>query len=69
MAEFTSLPESGKYNFAAFLTNGFVCVGDFLSIIKQFVYEEKRISMETLLNALADNWNGYEDLHEVCGKD
>ncbi|MDR0923238.1 MAG: hypothetical protein LBN31_02655, partial [Hungatella sp.] len=58
-----------KYHFGGSVLNGIVCVGDSLSIIKQFVYEEKRVSMETLLNALANNWNGYEDLHEEIMRD
>jgi formate C-acetyltransferase len=39
-----------------------VTVFDSLAIIRQFVYEEMRISMRTLADALAANWDGYEEL-------
>ncbi len=42
---------------------GIVTVIDSLSIIKQFVYDEKRVSMQNLIDALKANWEGYEDLH------
>lgn len=35
---------------------------DSLCIIKQFVFEEKRVPMQELLAALDQNWEGYEDL-------
>lgn len=41
---------------------GLVTVIDSLSIIKQFVFEEKRISMQVLLDALRADWVGYEEL-------
>ncbi len=44
---------------------------DSLAIVKQFVFDEKRISMKTLVDALNNNWQGYADLrNEIlkCGK-
>jgi len=41
---------------------GIVTVIDSLSVIKQFVYDEKTISMSTLLGALRSNWIGFEPL-------
>lgn len=41
---------------------GLVCAIDSLSIIKQFVYDEKIVSMNTMLDALKANWEGYEEL-------
>jgi len=35
---------------------------DSLAVTRQLVYEEKSVSMETLLDALAANWAGYEAL-------
>ncbi len=35
---------------------------DSLAVVKQFVFDEKRISMQTLIDALKNNWQGYEDL-------
>ncbi len=41
---------------------------DSLSIIKQFVYDERLVSMNNLINALKNNWRGYEDLRTVILK-
>ena len=38
-------------------------VFEYLSFIKQFVYDEKTVVMKTLLSALKNDWNGYEELH------
>lgn len=48
---------------------GFVSVIDSLSIIRQFVYEEKRITMEQLMTALKDNWEGHADLRAEILRD
>ena len=39
-----------------------------LAIVKQFVYDEKRVSMRELRDALRANWAGYEELHTAIGK-
>ena len=49
------------------------CVGipnviDSLIIVKQFVFDEKIISMAELIYALKENWQGYEDLHTLIKK-
>lgn len=36
---------------------------DSLSIVRQFVFEEKRCTMKELLDALAADWKGHEKLH------
>lgn len=36
---------------------------DSLAVTRQLVFEEKAVSMETLLYALSHNWEGYEALH------
>ncbi len=41
---------------------GVVSSIDSLSVVKQFVFDEKKISMKTLIDALNNNWEGYEDL-------
>ncbi len=41
---------------------GLTCVIDSLSIIKQFVYDEKQISMEYLIDVLESNWEKDPDL-------
>ncbi len=35
---------------------------DALSVTKQLVYDEKRITMQQLIQALQNNWNGFEEL-------
>ena len=44
---------------------GLMCTIDSLAIIKQFVFDEKIVSAEEMLNALGNNWDGYEDLHSM----
>ena len=41
---------------------------DSLSITKQFVYDEKTITMSELIDALKNNWTGYEDLRNMILK-
>ena len=41
---------------------GYVCVIDSLSIIKQFVYDEKIISLCEFAEILKKDWHGHEDL-------
>ncbi len=41
---------------------------DSLSVTKQLVFDEKRVTMEQLIDALQNNWNGYEDLREYILK-
>ncbi len=47
---------------------GLMCTIDSLAIIKQFVYDEKIVSIGELLNALENNWQGYEDLRTLILK-
>lgn len=41
---------------------------DSLSVVKQFVFDEKVISMKELLSALKNNWEGYEELRSQIMK-
>ncbi len=41
---------------------------DSLAIVRQFVFDEKRTTMETLTDAVNANWQGYEELHSEIGK-
>ncbi len=59
-------------------TNTYIAVGlligisnviDSLSVTKQLVFDEKRITMEQLIDALRNNWNGFEDLREYIIKE
>ena len=47
-----------------------MCIGipnviDSLIIVKQFVFDEKMITIEELVSALQNNWQGYENLHTL----
>ena len=44
---------------------GIANVIDSLIIVKQFVFDEKIISMQELISAVQSNWEGYEDLHTL----
>lgn len=44
---------------------GIANVIDSLIIVKQFVFDEKTVTMGELVNALKANWVGYEDLHTL----
>lgn len=65
----TSITAGGAKN--AFASLGFLgiitCV-DSLAIIKQYVFDEKKITMNELLTALKSNWNGYENLRRDIHK-
>ncbi len=41
---------------------------DSLIVVKQFVYDEKLISMRDLCEALCKNWQGYEDIRNIIIK-
>jgi formate C-acetyltransferase len=45
---------------------GQVNVADSLAAIKKLVFEDKKISMEQLINALDNNFEGYEDVLYLC---
>ena len=48
---------------------GIVTVIDSLTVIKQFVYAEQRVTMSELLQALQANWIGHEELHHMILRD
>jgi formate C-acetyltransferase len=52
-----------RYNAGpAFLGTGVADVSNSLAAVKKFVFDEKRVSMEDLLDALSANFEGYETL-------
>ena len=64
-----SVTKGGGLMLSGFNIMGMTCVIDSLSIIKQFVFDEKTVTMETLLSALNANWEGYSDLrHMIISK-
>lgn len=47
---------------------GITTLIDSLAIVKQFVYDEKIVTMEELVNALKADWQGYDDLRNIILK-
>jgi pyruvate formate-lyase/glycerol dehydratase family glycyl radical enzyme len=45
---------------------GMINVADSLATIKKLVFEERKVTMEQLRNALQANWVGYEKLQRMC---
>lgn len=45
---------------------GCVDTADALAAIKKLVFDEKKVNMAELLDALSVNWKGKEDLYEMC---
>jgi formate C-acetyltransferase len=54
----------GTYPYATHTTGlcGAPDVGDSLAVIKKLVFDDKKISMDRLLNALENNFEGFEDV-------
>lgn len=52
-----------KFNNSALLNCGFASLVDAVMAVKEFVYDKKDVTLETLSAALAADWKGYEDLH------
>ncbi len=62
----TSLTQgAGDVIIASPMYMGITNVIDSLIIVKQFVFDEKIITMQELVNALNANWEGFEDLHTL----
>ena len=51
------------YNHGQILAEGIADTGDSLYAIKKLVYDEKKYTMEELIDALNANFEGYEQLH------
>lgn len=47
-------------------SRGMVDLADSLSAIKRLVFDEQRCTMAELLEACDHNWEGYEELHQLC---
>ncbi len=53
-----------RYNSTYIQCTGLGTVTDCLSVLKKHVFEDKKIDMDTLLNAVAKNWEGEEKLRQ-----
>ncbi len=58
-----------KYYGLTMSFNSISNVADSLSVIKQFVYDEKRFTFEELLAALKANWQGHEAMRSLILKE
>lgn len=56
------------YNYGQILTEGLADTADALAAIKHFVFEEKRVTMAELVDALKNDFHGYEDLEVLLSK-
>ncbi len=64
-----SITEGGvNYAVSSIMFLGNVTVIDSLAIIKQFVFDEKTVTMSEMCDALSHNWQGYEDLRNIILK-
>ena len=58
-----------KYNRTGLTACGTGNVGDSLMTIKKLCFDDKSVSLKTLYDALQNNWEGYEDLHQTIIND
>jgi pyruvate formate-lyase/glycerol dehydratase family glycyl radical enzyme len=55
------------YDFRAMMVPvGAINVADSLAAIKMLVFDEKKITMKLLKQAMAANWEGYENIRKTC---
>lgn len=65
----TSLTRGGGESVVASpMLMGITNVIDSLSIVNQFVFEEKIMTMKEIINAVCNNWEGYGDEHAIIMK-
>ena len=57
------IPEGANFGYFEFM--GFGTVIDSLAAIKKLVFDEQRITMGQLLEAMDHNWVGYEDIQQL----
>jgi len=55
-----------RYRLYAPLVTGFSHTVDSLAVIKKVVYEEKKVTLEKMVEILNNNWEGEEQLRQYC---
>ncbi len=60
--------KGAKYQHRMLLLVGFADTVDSLTVIKKLVFEEKKLSLEELNEALLNNWKGHEELRHYIQK-
>ncbi|MBQ6551161.1 MAG: hypothetical protein IJL78_07125 [Lachnospiraceae bacterium] len=53
------------YNYGVIETSGLAAVADSFTAVKRLVFDEKKISKETLVSALKADFKGYEDVQKL----
>jgi len=48
------------------ITIGTTNVADSLAAIKKVVFEDKQVTLSELINIMAHNWEGREDIRQAC---
>jgi len=56
----------GSYKNPEIQVAGAINVADSLTAIKTLVFDEKKLTMDELLTALATNWEGKEEIRQMC---
>ncbi len=57
------------YNCFGFFLAGVAETADSLAVIEKLIYRDKKVTWDELLAALKANWEGYEDLRQLCIND
>lgn len=56
-----------EYNYGyALIFTGIADIADSLMAVKKLVYDEEKISLEELGEAIKNNFEGFEDIHKMC---
>lgn len=55
-----------RYSLGAVSSSGTVDAGNSLAAIKKVVFDDKKITMAELCDALDNDFKGYEDIHKMC---
>jgi formate C-acetyltransferase len=60
---------AARYNFTGAQAVGVGTVADSLAVIRQLVYEEKRVSASELMSAIKSDWKGFDALYHLVNSD
>ena len=57
-----------KYNYIGSIGTGLGTAADSMTAIEKVVFQDKVCTLEEMVKALADNWEGHEELRNICIK-
>ena len=55
-----------KYNYIGSIGTGLGTAADSMTAIEKVVFQDKVCTLEEMVKALADNWEGHEELRNIC---